>query len=228
MNLLALETATDTVSIGLLIGDAISTRTIAATGARSSEQLLIEASGLLEDCGIHLKDLDAIAYDCGPGAFTALRSGCAIAKALALAADLPLVAVSSLEALIAEETADKVLAALDARMGEIYAAGFVRTSDGWRMDTAMQCLAPTELRVDGEGWVGVGSGFAVAEGALAAANPAAFTAVHGERLPDARGLLAIARQKFAAGEVLDAAAAQLHYVRDKVALTTLERQQARA
>jgi tRNA threonylcarbamoyladenosine biosynthesis protein TsaB len=228
MNLLALETATDTVSIGVLTGGVIATQTLAEAGARSSERMLAELSGLLDSRGLRLEDFEAIAYDCGPGAFTALRSGCAIAKALALAANLPLLAVSSLEALVADETADKVWAALDARMGEIYAAGFVRTSSGWRMDTAIRCLAPGELQVEGQGWVGVGSGFAVADGALAAANPGAFAAVHADRLPDARGLLAIARAKFAAGEVLDPEAAQLHYVRDKVALTTLERQQGRA
>ncbi|MCL2656543.1 MAG: tRNA (adenosine(37)-N6)-threonylcarbamoyltransferase complex dimerization subunit type 1 TsaB [Betaproteobacteria bacterium] len=227
MNLLALETATDTVSIGLLAGGVIATQTLADAGARSSERILAELSGLLAGRGLRLKDFDAIAYDCGPGAFTALRSGCAIAKALALAAELPMIAVSSLEALAAGETANKVWAALDARMGGIYAAGFVRTRDGWRMETPILCRAPADMRVEGEGWVGVGTGFAVADGALVAANPGVFAEFAAERIPDARGLLTQAELKFAAGLLLDPAAAQLTYVRDKVALTTREREQAR-
>lgn len=135
MRVLALETATFTASVALV--DGATGATLAARElytASLSAALLPLAQACLDEAGVRAAQLDAIAVGSGPGSFTGLRIGLATAKGLAFALDRPLWLASSLHALAADAPGgapDEVLvAALDARRGELYAGAFVRDAGG--------------------------------------------------------------------------------------------------
>ena len=128
--LLAVDTATDACSVALHVdGD---TRERHEPGPRTHLQHLLEmVRSLLADAGLRLAELDALAFGQGPGSFTGLRICAATVQGLAFGAELPAVAVSSLQALALgalrrQRDAGSVAAALDARMGEVYWALYRR------------------------------------------------------------------------------------------------------
>lgn len=228
MNLLAIESSTDRISLALSRDGRIVTRELPGGAPRASEALVAEIGALLEAQGLSIRDLDAVAYDRGPGAFTSIRVGCAVAKAIALAGDLPVIGIPSLEALAAARPgAERLCCAIDARMGEVYVGRFVRSQAGLKVDGVFECVAPASYLLPDDDWLGVGTGFAVQEGALRARNAGRLSAVFAEDWPSAQALCELAIARLEAGERPDAADAAPLYVRDKVALTTREREQAR-
>src|SRR5690606_11462243 len=136
MRLLAFETATEACSVAVLVDDAVIERFEIAP-RRHAELALPWAGELLAQAGVAKSQLDAIAVGRGPGAFTGVRLAVALAQGIALALDRPVVGVSTLAALAAlaaRAHGDRVLAAIDARMGEVYLGAFVR------MDGELQAL----------------------------------------------------------------------------------------
>ena len=94
-HLLALDTATETMALALCTPAQLRGQQEAG-GALSSARLLPAIQALLADAGLALADLDAIAYGRGPGAFTGLRTACAVAQGLGFGANRPLLAIDSL------------------------------------------------------------------------------------------------------------------------------------
>jgi tRNA threonylcarbamoyladenosine biosynthesis protein TsaB len=226
MNLLALDTSTEYLSLALLYGGELLARDWWVP-QKHAEMALPEARRLLAEAGAKFADLEGIAVSIGPGSFTGLRIGCGIAQGLAFGLDIPTVGVNTLLALAADSTAPKVLAALDARMGEFYVAAFEQTEDGWREALPSTVCAPDKLpAIAGKGWHGVGTGFAVAGGALAAHYGDQLVQVDTKSFPHARGVLKIAQKELEVGRGQAAEKLELLYVRDKVALKTSERQRA--
>ena len=133
--LLALDSSTDTMAVALVTSGP--TRVFeAAGGAQASARLLPEVKSLLADAGVAMADLDAIAFGQGPGAFTGLRTACAVAQGLAYGLGKPVLAIDSLM-LVAEDArtqgaGDEVWVAMDARIGEIYAARYRHDCTAWR------------------------------------------------------------------------------------------------
>ena len=129
MRILAFDTSTGACAVALGDGTRWSERS-EHTGSRHSELLLPMIRALLSEGGITLSQLDGIAFGSGPGSFTGLRIACGVAQGLALAADLPVVGVTSLEAIAeavhATHRSTRVVTALDARMQEVYFAAFER------------------------------------------------------------------------------------------------------
>ena len=126
--LIAFDTATERMTIALRHGDRVFQHE-GEGGSRASATLLPEILGLLAEAGIGVADLDAIAFGRGPGAFTGLRTACAVAQGLALGATKPVLPVDTLLA-VAEDArrgaADvRIWALLDARMEQIYAAEYL-------------------------------------------------------------------------------------------------------
>jgi len=229
--IVAFDTSTEPWSAAVRVADRLVAYESDA-GLRASARLVPVVLGLLEQAGIGLREVDAIAFGRGPGAFTGLRTACSVAQGLALGADKPVLPIDSLLA-VAEDARDgqagplRVWVVMDARMEEVYAAQYGFEHGQWRV-----LDAPMLARVG------------VLQAAWEAVPPAwlAGTAleVFGPRLPTfgarctpqarprAAALLSLAREAWAHGQAVPAEAALPLYVRDQVALTTAQRDQARA
>ena len=229
MNLLAIDTSTESCSAALLCDGRLSERSELAP-RRHAELILPMIDSLLTEAGLSRRRLDGIAVGRGPGAFTGVRLGISVAQGLALGLDIPVVPVSSLAALALEAPADTdgaILAVIDARMGEIYAGAFRREGDGVApiMDE-MVGRASEFTFPQSKNWTVLGSGWAAYADALVARLPAPPLFADGTRYPQARAVARLAQPQFAAGRGVSPEYALPVYLRDKVALT-LEEQRAR-
>jgi len=238
--LLAFDTATERTAIALG-DDERSWLREGAGGARASASFLPEILALLRESGLTLEDVDAIGYGRGPGAFTGLRVASSVAQGLALGARKPVLAIDTLMA-VAEDARTLIAAGAegelrpmtplavwvvhDARMDEVYAAEYVHEADAWRARRAPRVLRPEALVVE---WTQAPPSI-VAGNALPAFGPRLETGL-ALRVPEAAprpgALLTLARAAWASGERLHPAHALPLYVRDKVALTSAEREGAR-
>jgi tRNA threonylcarbamoyladenosine biosynthesis protein TsaB len=162
---LGIDTATPATAVALLDtnapGAASERRHDPGPGERPghTQQLLPLAHELLAGAGLTFGDVDRIAVGLGPGGFTGLRIGVTTARALAQAAGAQIVGVSSLRALAAgadrPPEGEGVLAVIDARRGEVFAAGF---RDGEEV-LAPVAVAPADIgSMAGKSWLGVGDG----------------------------------------------------------------------
>ena len=222
MNLLALDTSTEFLSLALQLGDKTHSHYQHA-GQAASQLVLPQIQALLDSANIKLQDLDGIAFGAGPGAFTGVRVACGVAQGLGFGANLPVVGVNTLLALAQTSGEDKVIACLDARMGEIYHAAFVRENGEWFEQSATRVCKPEAAPVlEGE-WTGVGSGWAAYGEVLSAVYAKNLVKTLTTITPTAQAILQLATPTFTAGLAKPASEAEPIYIRNRVALTTLER-----
>jgi len=228
MNILALETSTEYCSVALLQNDALLER-CELVGQKHSELLMPMLDSLLQDAGCRINDMDGIAFGCGPGSFTGVRIACGVTQGLAFGASLPVAGISTLLALAEGSGQSRVIAALDARMSELYFAAYQRSGDGW-LTVCEPCLCKPEEAPDlpGEAWFGAGSGFAAHGAALQARYAGQLSGVDADAVPQAAAIAVLGAQLFARGGGVAAALALPLYLRDKVALKTVEREQLAA
>jgi tRNA threonylcarbamoyladenosine biosynthesis protein TsaB len=231
--LLAFDTSTELMAVALQ-GAHGSCGSVEAGGARASAVLLPRIHALLAEAGISLADLDAIAFGVGPGAFTGLRTSCAVAQGLGFGLGRPLLAVDSL--LIVAEDARlqagegggdfEIGVAMDARMDEVYAGRYRWQGGHWQVlqEPVLSTLAalaphwgPPPPWVAGSAWAAFGARLGLA----------ASQAVLPTERDRAAALLRLAQALYAAGRTMPAAAALPLYLRDKVAQTTQEREALR-
>ena len=222
MLILALETSTESGSCALLRDHEVIQR-LCPAGISHSETLLPLVRELMAEAGIGFADLDAIAFGVGPGAFTGLRVACGAAQGLAVARGLPLIPVTSLEAMAAATAGHQVLALLDARMGEVYSGRYLRTGEIFQLQGEIRVSSPAEVILpEGEGWLACGNAIK-AYPLLAERLQAAGLAQYPEIIPEAATLARLAAPRAARGEGIDPALAAPLYIRDKVAKTVAER-----
>ncbi|MEO5558902.1 MAG: tRNA (adenosine(37)-N6)-threonylcarbamoyltransferase complex dimerization subunit type 1 TsaB [Dokdonella sp.] len=231
MNLLAVETATESCSAALLVGERLLTRSEIAP-RRHADLLLPMCEELLAEAGLARRDLVALGVGCGPGAFTGVRLAISAAQGIALALDIPIVAVSSLAALAmqAPDNGAAILAVIDARMGEIYAGAFRRTAAGLveAIDAESVGNAAALKLPDMTAWNVVGSGWASYREALAFHFPTPPVWADGERYPQAADIARLALPLARAGKGVAPELALPVYLRDKVALTLVEQRSRKA
>jgi tRNA threonylcarbamoyladenosine biosynthesis protein TsaB len=227
--LLAFDTASERMTIALLLGDRRRTHS-AAGGAKASAGLLPAIFSMLDDAGIGLDALDAIAFGRGPGAFTGLRTACSVAQGLAFGANKPVLPIDTLLAVAedarGEASSFRVWAAIDARMDQLYAAEYAFADGRWTTSTPPLLGDAETLSArwrDAPPEVVAGDALTVFGARLQCGDA--------RRLPEARvggdALLTLAAQAWRDGLGVDAAEALPLYVRDKVAETTRERAAAR-
>ena len=197
-------------------------------GQRHSELVLPMLDEMLGEAGLTLTQLDGIAFSAGPGSFTGLRIACGVAQGLALGADLPVIGVGTLEALAQTQTQaagdGKVIVALDARMGEIYHAAYIQSTEGWQPACEPTlCLPQYAPQVQGDRWAGCGSGFDKYGEILANRYHGQISRVVADLYPHAREMAQLAAPGFAKGLGIDPADAAPLYIRNKVALKESER-----
>lgn len=222
MYLLGIETATRRLSVALWRdGEILVREGDLANGG--SEHVLPWVAELLAEAGIGGVALDAVAFGAGPGGFTGLRLACGVAQGLAWGLDLPVLPVSTLEALALASGRERVWACIDARMNEIYSAAYQVAGANVVELMAPACAAPALAPVPTQPamW-GVGDGF-VAHGQALLARKPDLAGLHPDAFPSAAAVVRLAAPRLGAGRGFDAATAQPIYVRDKVALTTAER-----
>lgn len=195
-----------------------------------TQKLMPMVREVLAEAGLTLADVDVVAYGRGPGAFTGIRIAAGMAQGLALGRDLPMVAVSSLEALalgaVLRQNGRTVaaLGALDARMGEVYVGGYhVNLTQPMRPELtafmAEQVCAPNTIQ-----WVDTLPAQIVAAGAglafreqYPAELKSAIVAVDIEAEPDAACIARLAASAYLSGKAVAPELAQPVYLRDNVA-----------
>ncbi|MEN5425353.1 tRNA (adenosine(37)-N6)-threonylcarbamoyltransferase complex dimerization subunit type 1 TsaB [Stenotrophomonas pennii] len=230
MKLLAFELSTEACSVAVHVDGQVRERFEIAP-RRHAELALPWAEELLAEAGIARSQLDAIALGRGPGAFTGVRLAIALAQGVALALDRPLIPVSTLQALAMRAPADagQVLAAIDARMGEVYVARYQQVDGLPRLQDAERVCPPQAVVLpEGVRCAGVGTGFAAAEGAIVVQLGTALISVDATALPRASDVLALALPMLARGEAIAPERVEPAYLRDNVALTLVEQQALRA
>jgi tRNA threonylcarbamoyladenosine biosynthesis protein TsaB len=236
--LLALDTSTEYCSVALLSAASEAAGSSAseprvwvrheATGAVSSTRLLPAIRELFDEAGFVLADCNAIAFGAGPGSFTGLRTATGVAQGLAFGLNCPAVPVGTLltcaeSARRRNPAATRVLAALDARMDEVYWADYAwdETQGEWRTVQPASLDAPDRLTLPDVPFTLAGNAAAVFAGRLPAT--AAAQMIDREALPHALPLAYAALRALRAGRTVPAELAAPEYVRDKVAQTTAER-----
>jgi tRNA threonylcarbamoyladenosine biosynthesis protein TsaB len=224
MRIISLDTSTEYCSIALWQDGVVAEHSELA-GQKHSEILIEMLDSLLNEADIKLKQCDGIAFGKGPGSFTGVRIACGAAQGLAFGANLPVVGVCTLEALAEASGKSRVIAALDARMGEIYHAVYVRHDNVWEAESEPCLCKPEDApAARGADWFGVGSGFGLYGVMLEERYPGQLQGTDGTVVPQASAVAAIGAMQFSLGHGMDAALALPLYLRDKVALKTSERE----
>ncbi len=223
MKLLALDTATEQCSAALWLDGPADMRE-ARRERGHAELILPMIEELLVGAGITLQQLDAIAFGCGPGAFTGVRLAVSLAQGLGWSAQLPLIPVSDLRAVAASalqvsSDRDRVLVCMDARMREVYWGCFERCGDLVKA-VGHESVGPPSTVSLPDGWIearvcAAGSGFAAYGQELSCRLPA-IQIVEPEALPHAREIARLAATQGLAGSV-QAEDARPVYLRDDVA-----------
>ncbi|POG20347.1 tRNA (adenosine(37)-N6)-threonylcarbamoyltransferase complex dimerization subunit type 1 TsaB [Aeromonas veronii] len=221
MKILAVDTATEACSAALLVGDKLFSRWEEAPRDHT-RKILPMVQAVLEDAGISLSDLDAIAFGRGPGSFTGVRIGISVAQGLAFGAGVPLIGISTLAAMAQcayrVDGAQQVLTAIDARMNEVY-FGRYEMIDGRMQLVGDEVVSEPAALVDVRGKLAgpvtcVGTGFETYGETLS--GLADELAVSQVRFPAAEDMLPLARAAWLAGEAVPVEQATPVYLRDKV------------
>jgi tRNA threonylcarbamoyladenosine biosynthesis protein TsaB len=144
---LGVESATARAAVAIGTTDGVVASVQVTRGPRHAEILVPAIQFVCEQSGIGLDEVDAIAVDIGPGLFTGLRVGIATANGLAQALNVPMIGVSSLDLLAhdARHAGDDIVAVIDARRSEVYAARYGVTDDAIKRVLDPTVLPPEEL-----------------------------------------------------------------------------------
>lgn len=163
-NLLSIDTTADICSIALQTEHG----TVSFHESRPRQHakiLLPEVERLLHECEISVSDLNYIVFGRGPGSFTGVRIAAGVTQGLAFSADCPVLPISTLQSVAFSARAasgSQVWVALDARMNEVYAAGYQINEAGIPVPVSEErVLRPSELdaklltssRLVGNGWL---------------------------------------------------------------------------
>ncbi|KFN43078.1 tRNA (adenosine(37)-N6)-threonylcarbamoyltransferase complex dimerization subunit type 1 TsaB [Arenimonas oryziterrae] len=233
MKLLAIDTSTEACSVALWLDGEVQARYEIAP-RRHTELVLPWADELLAAAGVAKSQLDGLVVARGPGAFTGVRLAVALVQGMALALDRPVVPVSTLAALalpVADDAgASEILAAIDARMGEVYLGRYRRDADALVSAIGEEWMAaPATPGLPGDGLcLGVGTGFSAADGALPAALTARLQRFDAAALPHARDVARLGARGYARGEAIAPDLLEPAYLRNKVALTLIEQRASRS
>ncbi len=223
MLIAAFETSADWCSVALWRDGevaAIEARASNSHGARALPAL----ERLLAQAGAGPKQLDAVAFGAGPGSFTGLRIACGLAQGIAWANRVPVLGVSTLEALAEDCGASKVIACVDARMREVYYSAWQKDGGAWREVIETCCIAPGAAPLpEGGDWIGCGSGFAAYGETMRNTLRVHLRGIDQGARASAVAVACLAAPRLAAGQGVDASLATPVYVRDKIALTEKER-----
>lgn len=223
MRILAIDTATEACSVALL-NEGVTHAHFELCPREHTQRILPLVQQTLSEAGASLASLDALAFGRGPGSFTGVRIGIGIAQGLALGAELPMIGVSTLATMAQgayrKTGATRVLAAIDARMGELYWAQYERDEQGvWHGEETEAVLKPEAVlarmaQLDGA-WATVGTGWQAWPDLAQTPN---LTLTDADvLLPAAEDMLPLAAQQLAEGKTVAVEEAEPVYLRNEVA-----------
>ena len=216
MNILAIDSATEACSAALLRADGSVFAEFEIAPRRHALLLPEMVRRLLADAAMERREIDYCAFTNGPGAFTGIRIGAAQAQGLGIGLGIPLVPLSTL-AVLAQTAFDRhgwqaTLAALDARMQEIYWGSYRRDETGCACLRGNEQLGSAEqLEAEGRPESGAGHGW------LEALRARADFPLDPDLLPDARAMLQLARREIDRGGHCAAGEIRINYLRNRVA-----------
>ena len=225
--ILAIDTATEACSAALAQGDKIITRFKIAP-REHTKLILTMMDEVLEAAETKLTQIDAIAFGRGPGAFTGVRIATGVAHGVSLSVDKQLLPISTLAAIaqqmFEEQGATHCIAAIDARMGEVY-WGKYSVENGIMLLQGEEAVNKPEYLLnlsDDNNWLAAGSGWDEYAEQLDIANNSQISKVD-DVLPSAQYIARLAVEDWQQGKAVSAEQAQPIYLRDKVADTIAER-----
>jgi len=245
---LAIETSTDMLSLAIASTQGDKSQVWAHTsqgGAKSSQLVLPEIVRLMDEAQIRFADLTAVVFGKGPGSFTGLRTACSVAQGLAFGAGVPVLPIDTLLA-VAEDArhqntqqkqqqtqqqpeqlpqqTQRFFIAMDARMDQVYTAAYEWRSN-WQCVQAPSVLSPEDICVPTEwkdlDFTTVGNAWYT----FATRWPTTISVKHMHAMPTAQALLRLSQIAFEQGLAVSPENALPIYIRDKVAQTTIEREQ---
>jgi len=217
--ILALDTSTDACSVALHLDGAeqVDFRIIPR---QHTKELLPMVDQMMQASGLKMTDLDALSVGRGPGSFAGIRIATGAAQGLAFAAQLPMLPVSTLEAMALavyrNHGAERIVTALDARMNEIYVACYQIVDGLPQLVGKEMVVAPDQLQLPEGDWTVAGSGWRYLED-MSDAVKAAIALVEEDTYPSAQEMLALALRDWNAGKQVAAEDALPVYLRDEVA-----------
>lgn len=223
MKLLALDTATEACSCALLNDETQCERTLMTT-RHHAELILPMIDEIMQAFKLRPQQLDAVVMGCGPGSFTGLRIACGVAQGIAFAAEVPIISISSLAALAQAAYRDKgmthVLAAIDARMGEVYWGEYILGDNQLMQLCGEESVCPPEnvKLLENTAAYAVGSGWMAHSTALlkALGIETAITVEAETTYPQASAMLPLAVAAFEQGLAVSPELALPIYLRNKV------------
>ncbi|MDH5387929.1 MAG: tRNA (adenosine(37)-N6)-threonylcarbamoyltransferase complex dimerization subunit type 1 TsaB [Gammaproteobacteria bacterium] len=222
MKLLALDTSTEACSAALYLDGEI-TQHYQVAPREHTHLILGMIESLLQDAGLKSKDIDILAFGRGPGSFMGVRVAAGVVQGIAFAHSIPVVPVSTLAAMAwvaMEETGEaQILAAIDARMKEVYWGAYQKDEAGNMILLDEECVvAPEKAPIPEQGqWVTAGTGWASYGEIMKPALGDRCTASLDECFPSAKAIAALAIESYKNGGAVSAAGAVPVYLRDNVA-----------
>lgn len=222
IRILAVDTATEACSAALYINGEV--KQVFELAPREHTRLLLSMiESLMADAGLRLQQLNALAFGRGPGSFTGVRIATGVVQGMGFAADLPVVPISTL-ASIAQHVYDshqseKVLSAIDARMGGVYWSAYKLSDNGlMQLSGTEDVLTPDNTPlVEGDDWVAAGSGWKGHSETLTARFKQNLQAIYDDYLPQSSSIAKLAAYGFQQGKAVAAQDAVPVYLRNNVA-----------
>ncbi|ENJ4475839.1 tRNA (adenosine(37)-N6)-threonylcarbamoyltransferase complex dimerization subunit type 1 TsaB [Yersinia enterocolitica] len=220
--ILAIDTATEACSVALWNNGEVQAL-FELCPREHTQRILPMVQQVLAESGLSLQQLDALAFGRGPGSFTGVRIGIGIGQGLALGADLPMIGISTLQTMAQGAFrltgASRVLAAIDARMGEVYWGEFERNDEGvWLGDASEAVMTPAQALKHAHSlsgtWSTVGTGWQTYPDLISGSG---VVLVDGEiTLPHAEDMLPLALSSWVNGQVVNVENAEPVYLRNEV------------
>ena len=218
MKILAIDTATEACSVALF-ADGDCQEIFEIIPRQHTERVLPMVDELLKKADLSLSQIDALAFNCGPGSFTGVRVGTSVTQGLAFSSDIPVIAVSSLAALaqlaFREENKHNVLSAIDARMNEMYWGCYQLDKDIMRLVSEEKVSPVSKVNAEGM-WHCQGSGWDTFQTELSQSNQVNITSFSLERFPHAQDVAVLAADLYKQGKINNAEDAIPTYIRDEV------------